>query len=1112
MAVEDLQIWADHLETIRLPEIEADIADIQPRLSQAEADIVSKVQTINDTLTLHSARIDEAQVDADAAMDRANYALTRVYDQFIEANSNWMLALDSLRDELTINLNNSNAALTDAYTDAILAQLSAATLQVQAQFDVKVAEVEGIKSIIDGVKSDIDIDIDTLNNTILPGMNAEIDQLQLDTGTIAGDLTTLQSDLQAFYYSATDTETAISGAITTAKSEIENPDGTSLGATLNQSYRTAVDQDAATAASLLGLQTDIENPNGTSLGATLNNDYLTTTDTNSAISAAITTLRSEIEDPSGSSVGATLDQNYLTSAETNSAIASADATLKSNIESPTGTIRSILTTQYLTSADTDAAIAGAISTLKSEIEDENGTSLGATLSQNYYTSASTDAAIAAEISTVQASINGVSSDVTAVSNALADVEGNLAASYTLRVSAGGASAGFEIVAADNPGGPASTIRMDADNILIDGTVTADHIDSRGLSIRDANGNIILAAGSPLQVDNVSGLGNLATQNNVSTSQVTGLGSLATQDTVGWTSVTGRPTSLADLDAAAATQLDNKSVTYYQTSAPSTSIADTGDIWFDTNDNYKMYSFNGSSWQLVQDSAAASAAASAAQNDANTAQATADGKITTFYDSSEPTVGVGEGDLWYNSKEKVLRRYDGIEWLDISRKANVGPVSGPTDPTTTFVKDDIISLGSEDEIILHSTTDTSIAMSFSAQPVNLVPNEKFKVAFEYKSVDPVQEAAELPTSNSSGLIAEIAEYDLPVGETALPNGKFYISNNANHPKIQEDTRTIVVSSVNNIGSTNEWKRVVFEYSPTDTVNDTANFASLVIKNWTGLGTDRLHIRNVEFRSFVDDTAQLVDNAGLGSTAVWSNVTGSGRPADNADVTAQNTAAGILGQGNFATLDQITQSSASTYIADGAIDTAQINNAAITNAKIKDIIQSDNYVAGLSGWIINKSGSAEFINLIVRNSLQVGSVSDNTIMTAYSNPAVVGNNVYFATTPDFGATTADKLFNVGLYGKVRRPQNNSSSGITTLNIMFRTKIGSTWGSWSFVSGNIFNGIQSGSGNNLWSEYGNVSQHICNADGLQFGVKSYLTAIGGATQTNVEDVTLTVTIVRR
>lgn len=360
MAVEDLQIWADHLETIRLPEIEADIADIQPRLSQAEADIVSKVQTINDTLTLHSARIDEAQVDANAAMDRANYALTRVYDQFIEANSNWMLALDALRDEFTYDLNSSTASITDAYTNAILAQLSAATLQLQTQFDVKVAEVDAIKATIDGIKSDIDLDIDTLNNDILPGMNAEIDQLKLDTATITGDLTTLQTELQTFYYSATDTELAIAGAITTAKSEIEDPNGTSLGATLAQSYRTSADQDTVTAAQLLTLQSDIEDPNGSSLGATLN--------------------------------------------------------------------------------------------------------------QNYYTSASTDSAIAAEISTVQASINGVSANVTAVSNALADVEDNLAASYTLRVSAGGASAGLEIVAADNVGGSASSLRISADSLLLEGAV------------------------------------------------------------------------------------------------------------------------------------------------------------------------------------------------------------------------------------------------------------------------------------------------------------------------------------------------------------------------------------------------------------------------------------------------------------------------------------------------------------------------------------------------------------------------------------------------------------------------------------------------------------------
>lgn len=496
MAVEDIQIWADHLETIRLPEIEADIADIQPRLSQAEADIVSKVQTINDTLTLHSARIDEAQVDADAAMDRANYALTRVYDQFIEANSNWMMALDALRDEFTYDLNSSTAAITDAYTNAILAQLSAATLKVQTEFDVKVAEVEGIKTTIDGIKANIDLDIDTLNNTILPGMNAEIDQLQLDTGTIAGDLTTLQSDLQTFYYSATDTETAIAGAITTAKSEIENPNGASLGATLAQSYRTSADQDAVTAAALLTFKSEIEDADGTSLGATLSNDYLTTSNTNSAIAAAINTLKSEIENPNGDSIAATLDQNYLTSAETNSAIASADQTLKSQIESPTGTIRSFLTSQYLTSSDTNTAIAGAVSTLKSQIEDENGTSLGATLSQNYYTSADTNSAIATEINTYDASVTGgLAANVTTQKAALSNLEDNAAASYVMRAKAGGAVGEVEIVAADSViGGPVSTVRLSADDILLDGTVR----------ITDSSGNVLLASGVPLDFANVGG--------------------------------------------------------------------------------------------------------------------------------------------------------------------------------------------------------------------------------------------------------------------------------------------------------------------------------------------------------------------------------------------------------------------------------------------------------------------------------------------------------------------------------------------------------------------------------------------------------------------------------
>jgi hypothetical protein len=73
---------------------------------------------------------------------------------------------------------------------------------------------------------------------------------------------------------------------------------------------------------------------------------------------------------------------------------------------------------------------------------------------------------------------------------------------------------------------------------IRGQLTAAQIDTRGLSIKDANGNIIFAAGTPLSTANISGLGSLATQNGVSTAQVSGLGTLATQNNVSTSQVSG----------------------------------------------------------------------------------------------------------------------------------------------------------------------------------------------------------------------------------------------------------------------------------------------------------------------------------------------------------------------------------------------------------------------------------------------------------------------------------------------------------------------------------------------------------------------------------------------
>jgi len=124
---------------------------------------------------------------------------------------------------------------------------------------------------------------------------------------------------------------------------------------------------------------------------------------------------------------------------------------------------------------------------------------------------------------------------------------------------------------------------------------------------------------------------------------------------------------------------------------------------------------------------------------------------------------------------------------------------------------------------------------------------------------------------------------------------------------------------------------------------------------------------------NNTNQLADGAGLGLTAAWSGVGGTGRPSDNATVGGQF---GVNISG------QITAATASTYIASAAIDIAHINaatvntltagtavigtasitsamiqNAAITSAKIQDLAVDTLKLAGNSVTVlVSANGSA------------------------------------------------------------------------------------------------------------------------------------------------------------
>lgn len=131
------------------------------------------------------------------------------------------------------------------------------------------------------------------------------------------------------------------------------------------------------------------------------------------------------------------------------------------------------------------------------------------------------------------------------------------------------------------------------------------------------------------------------------------------------------------------QIDGKVDIYYQNTAPypnGTNDANkNGDLWYDLDDKL-LYVYQNSitTWSLVEDQTAINAV-----TDAATAQATADGKITTYYGTKASTVGEAVGDLLVASDEdNKLYRWDGATWIDSQDKGIVANAQAITDLDAT----------------------------------------------------------------------------------------------------------------------------------------------------------------------------------------------------------------------------------------------------------------------------------------------------------------------------------------------------------------------------------------------------------------------------------------------
>lgn len=97
----------------------------------------------------------------------------------------------------------------------------------------------------------------------------------------------------------------------------------------------------------------------------------------------------------------------------------------------------------------------------------------------------------------------------------------------------------------------------------------------------------------------------------------------------------------------------------------------------------------------------------------------------------------------------------------------------------------------------------------------------------------------------------------------------------------------------------------------------------------------------------------------------------------DLTSDNIAA------NAVTADKISVTELSAVSANmGSVVaySANIADGAITDAKIANTIQSTNYSSGNSGWLIDKSGYAEFYNTVIRGTLDGATINGGVIRGA------------------------------------------------------------------------------------------------------------------------------------
>ena len=642
----------------------------------------------------------------------------------------------------------------------------------------------------------------------------------------------------------------------------------------------------------------------------------------SVLTARLDNLKNKSGVNTGKSLEATVVDNQVSQVNADTALTSSLTALSSTVGTNYSTLNAAITSEASTRATDIAAEVSARDTLATQMRGGyTGNDLNSVTSGLIYTErtsrVSGDSSLQSQINILSAATSGNFSDLIAAVSNEATVRANAdTAEATLR----------DALATQMRGSYAGT---DV-SLVTTGLVYSEK--SARASADSALSSSISALSSTVS-------GNYGTLNAAITSEAS---TRASADTA-------LASSITSLTA-------NKNRSFKQSSAPTGTAYAVGDIWFDTANSNKTFRWDGAAWVATDDTRIS--VNSAAITTEQSARITADASLATSITNLTSTVNTNLSTVNAAISSEASTRSTADTALSSQLTTLSSTVTSNNNTLTAALQTESTTRANTDGTLLAQYTvkvDVNgrvagfglASTSSGGTPTSsfVVIADKFavvspsstgevpKIPFVVGTVDGVSAVAMSSAFIQDAAITTAKIGSLQVDDAKIKDGAIKTAKIADAAittaKIDDAQITSAKIGLLQVGTANIANGAISNAKISD-LNATKITAGVI-------SVDRLAANSITADK-IDSKGLTIKNAagavlfGSGTALDWSLVSGSGKPANNADVTSANIAAGIVGQGTFAKLSQLNNGNISTYMAGAAIGTAQIGVAVIKSAQI------------------------------------------------------------------------------------------------------------------------------------------------------------------------------------